>query len=311
MCDHDRAVFAAPGEACGSRRRKLWDMPNNCHCPIVGVCLPLGLLRKLVGKAAAQPVQGDDYDLHVWAVHECINRTRMAELLQRTLDERFAPAVRRFKGARDGAALMALWRAAVDSGDTAGAFWAALSHPRCDAWLTEAVVRDMHMIQHQAGASVRVDLGRFAVLQKQNALLAAELEQTRDKAARAAETRARDAAREAGQAAQLRAELAQRDAAIASLQHQLQALQAALPAMRDRTPAAPGRGTGGARTGVVRQGSPAAPAPGERTPGGGGRAAAGAGAGGIRPGERRGADRPGRQDRALRRRPQRQRAELP
>lgn len=234
MCDHDRPRFVPQEETSGSRRRRLWELTANCHCPIVGVCLPLALLRKLVGKVATMSVEGDDYDLHVWAVHECANRSRMAELLQRTLDERFAGVIRKFKEARDGDALMALWRKAVDSGDTAGSFWAALSHPRCDAWLTEAIVRDMHMIQHQAGASVRVDVARFTELQKQHAQLAAELEQTRDKAARAADAKAKETARLAEQNVQLRAELAQRDAAIEALKRQLEALEAALPDMRDR-----------------------------------------------------------------------------
>nr|WP_314543669.1 DUF2325 domain-containing protein [uncultured Massilia sp.] len=234
MCEHDRPRLAVQEDVSGSRRRRLWELPPNCHCPIIGVCLPLSLLRKLVGKVATMSVEGDDYDLHVWTVHECANRSRMAELLQRTLDERFAGVIRKFKDARDGAAMMALWRQAVDSGDTAGSFWAALSHPRCDAWLTEAIVRDMHMIQHQAGASVRVDVARFTALQKQNAQLAAELEQTRDKAARAADIKAREAARLAEQGVQLRTELAQRDATIDALRRQLDALEAAMPDMRDR-----------------------------------------------------------------------------
>ncbi len=38
-----------------------------------------------------------------------------------------------------------------------GAFWAALTHPRCDEALQEVLLRDMHMLQHQAGAAVRVE----------------------------------------------------------------------------------------------------------------------------------------------------------
>jgi hypothetical protein len=234
MCEHDRAKSILQTDVSSSRRRRLWELPANCHCPIIGVCLPLTVLRRLVGKVATLTNESDDYDLHVWTVHECASRNRMAELLQRTLDERFAGVIRTFKDARDGTALMALWRRAVDSGDTAGSFWAALSHPRCDAWLTEAIVRDMHMIQHQAGASVRVDVGRFAALQKQNGQLAAELEQTRDKTARAAEIKAKEAARLGEQNVQLRADLAQRDATIEALRRQLEALEAALPDMRDR-----------------------------------------------------------------------------
>jgi hypothetical protein len=224
--DHDAAG--------GSRRRRIWELPTNCHCPLIGVCLPLALLRRLVNKLLVRPLEGDDYDVHVWAVHECASRNRMSELLQRTLDERFAVVLRQFRGLRDAAALQAAWRQAVDRGDVAGPFWATLTHPRCDLAMLENVVRDMHMIQHQAGAGARVDLNRFAALQKQHAGLARELDQTRDKTARAADARARELARANEQAAQLRADLAQRDSAIASLRRELDALQAALPDLRDR-----------------------------------------------------------------------------
>jgi hypothetical protein len=235
MCEHaSKDNCPAHDEAAGSRRRRMSELPTNCHCPLIGVCLPLALLRRLVNKLLVRPLDGDDYDVHVWAVHECVTRNRMSELLQRTLDERFAVVLRQFRGLRDAAALHAAWRQAVDRGDVAGPFWATLTHPRCDLAMIENVVRDMHMIQHQAGASARVDLGRFAELQKLNAGLTRELDLTRDKTARAAEARARDLARLTGKAAQLRADLAQRDSTIDALRHELDALQAALPDLRDR-----------------------------------------------------------------------------
>ena len=58
MCDQDaKAPLAAlfnltrlPAEVIlpGSRRRRLWELPKSAHCPVIGVCLPLGLLRRLV-----------------------------------------------------------------------------------------------------------------------------------------------------------------------------------------------------------------------------------------------------------------------
>ncbi|HEY0064957.1 MAG TPA: DUF2325 domain-containing protein, partial [Telluria sp.] len=58
MCDNDSKqplaqFFAQPGMArqkTGSRRHRLWELPANTHCPVIGVCLPLGLLRNLVNK---------------------------------------------------------------------------------------------------------------------------------------------------------------------------------------------------------------------------------------------------------------------
>ena len=34
-----------------SRRRRLWELTHACHCPVVGVCIPLDTLRRLVNKA--------------------------------------------------------------------------------------------------------------------------------------------------------------------------------------------------------------------------------------------------------------------
>jgi hypothetical protein len=192
------------------------------------------LLRKLVDKVTVVPVQGDDYDVHVLAVYECANRNSLAEQLQRTLDERFAVVVRQFRGAKDEAGVTTLWHHAVERGDVAGAFWAALTHPRCGLRMVEAIVRDMHMIQHQTGARAHVDLDRFAELQKQNRALATELAHTRDKSARAIECKAKELARQTDQASQLRAELAQRDAVIDSLRRELEQLQAVLPDLRNR-----------------------------------------------------------------------------
>jgi hypothetical protein len=235
MCEHAvKTASPAHDDAAGSRRRRMWELPTNCHCPLIGVCLPLALLRRLVNKVVVRPVEGDDYDVHVWAVHECATRNRMSELLQRTLDERFAVVLRRFRGLRDATSLQAAWRQAVERGDVAGPFWATLTHPRCDLAMIENVVRDMHMIQHQAGASARVDLNRFAELQTLSVGLERELAQTREKTVRAADARARELARSTEQTAQLRADLAQRDATIETLRRELEDLQAALPDMRDR-----------------------------------------------------------------------------
>ena len=50
--------FALP--APGSRRRRLWELDASAHCPVLGVCLPIDLLRKHVAKAL--PVHADDDD---------------------------------------------------------------------------------------------------------------------------------------------------------------------------------------------------------------------------------------------------------
>lgn len=96
MCDHDAspAVLPLATTSCpepqvlpstGSRRRRLWELAHQCHCPVIGVCLPLDTLRRLVSKALGGRALADDYEVHVGAVAECGHRNRLSELLQHEL----------------------------------------------------------------------------------------------------------------------------------------------------------------------------------------------------------------------------------
>ncbi|MGS0754287.1 hypothetical protein ACVBEH_05885, partial [Roseateles sp. GG27B] len=178
-----KAWPAAPG-ALGSRRR-LWDLPAAAMCPVIGVCVPLALLRRRLGKWRSSGNAGtsgnnddcdDDYALHCLAISECNGkRTAVASALQRELDQRYAAALRQFNAHKSTAALAAAWGQALQCSDIAGSFWATLTHARCDAPLQEQVLRDIHMLQHQVGAANRADVQRLAALSEENIVLGREL----------------------------------------------------------------------------------------------------------------------------------------
>ena len=42
----------------GSRRRRLWELDGHTHCPVIGVCLPLAMLRRLVNKGVGGKALG-------------------------------------------------------------------------------------------------------------------------------------------------------------------------------------------------------------------------------------------------------------
>ena len=109
MCDKDKSLpvisncssAEADTAALTSRRRRLWELSHTCHCPLVGVGLPLGYLRKLVGKMTGGRVLADDYEVHVGAVTECGVRNRLSEALQKELERRYAPVILRFRSAKN------------------------------------------------------------------------------------------------------------------------------------------------------------------------------------------------------------------
>ncbi len=228
LCDHTvRQAQTQP--TTGSRRRRLWDLGHQCHCPVVGVCVPLGTLRRMVNKALGAQAVADDYEVHVGAVAECGHRNRLSELLQADLDQRYRREVQALRTVKCPRALADLWAQAVRLGDVAGAFWAALTHPRCDEVLQQVLLHDMHMLQHQAGASVRLDISKYQAVLHENAVLARELGRVQERSTRLIQDKTGEAERLNALLVQARAEGIAKDSEVAYLREDLAALQASLP----------------------------------------------------------------------------------
>lgn len=239
MCDREPAPLVKGSHvetgALASRRRRIWELGPACHCPLIGVGMPLGRLRKLIGKVAGGAVLADDYHVHVGAVTECGARNRLSEALQKELEQRYAGDVKRFHAAKTAEQLGRLWRAAMVEGDVPGAFWAGLTHARCDIALEEQMCRDLHMVQHQAGASVRADMHKLHALQQHNANLSRELSQFKQRSAAQLQEKLLEIDQRNALLMQARELAIGRDGVIASLRFDLAQLQAWVPGLKART----------------------------------------------------------------------------
>lgn len=220
--------------ASGSRRRRLWDLDHHCHCPLVGVSLPIDVLRRLVNKALGGSAVANDYEVHAGAVSEAARRCKLSELMQAELDARYVREIQTFKAAKSALAVAELWVKFLKAGDVAGAFWAALSHPRCDTPLQEAMCKDLHMFQHQAGAGVRLEIARFNALAEENAVLGRELGKVQERITRVMAQKTADMERLHGELVQARADAIAKDSRIAFVLQDLETLQASIPQLEDR-----------------------------------------------------------------------------
>lgn len=228
---HATELLAAP---TGSRRRRLWELASETHCPVIGVCLPMPVLRRLLGKALGNSPIADDYLFHVAAIAHCSRRMPVSEALQRELDRRYAPTLRRFAQAKTGDALAALWAEASQGAAVAGALWATLTHARCDDALRDRVCRDIHMFQHQVGACTRADLERLDQLQDDNAVLNRELASQQQRHARKLAQAAAEVDKTHAELMRARGQVIVRDSTVAALREELEALRAQMPDLQAR-----------------------------------------------------------------------------
>jgi hypothetical protein len=155
-----KSVDTAPG--LKSSRRKLWELPHKLHCPVIGTCLDFAQLQKLAQKAGYKwdaPIS--EYDLHVSFVGNAEEKNNLSVATHKALDKKYAGHVRRFAKAKTREQLGALWKQCVARGELPGAFWATVTHPRCDADLHTTAYEEVHMLSHQIGAGQRADLKRL------------------------------------------------------------------------------------------------------------------------------------------------------
>jgi hypothetical protein len=228
------AVLSFTAEEAGSRRRRLWELQSAAHCPVLGVCLPIAVLRRLVDKAAPTLVCSNDYELHCVAVSGCKRRAALCEAMHKELERRYALAVRQAAAAKCSTTLGAWWRTVRGDERMPGALWAVLTHARCDAVLEHLVLGEVHMLQHQRGAAQRVDAARFDAAVDDNAQLRAELDTLRQRVQQQAAELAVQVERVQTQAMRFRAEAIGRDTAMAALRDELQMLEAQVPGLKSR-----------------------------------------------------------------------------
>lgn len=141
----------------GSLRPKIWDLSPNAHCPVIGVCVPLMRLQTLLGKAGHHVAGMSHYEQHLVAVGECRRHSRLAEIVQQDLDRQFQLSLQTFKDIREESQLREQWHQARTGSHWAGVFWTLLTHPRTSAVLSDEILGDVHMLQHQVGMASRHD----------------------------------------------------------------------------------------------------------------------------------------------------------
>jgi hypothetical protein len=157
-----------------ARRRKLWELEEKYHCPVIGSCLNLDELKKIARKDGFSGNHFEPYQLHLEAVSLSCSRNAAAEAMHKLLERKFALIIQRFNQAKTNPDVLALWQEYLERGEVAGPMWAVLTHKSASPETRKVVYADVHMLSHQIGAGQAADLRRLQWLEKQRSELIEE-----------------------------------------------------------------------------------------------------------------------------------------
>ncbi|MBJ90852.1 MAG: hypothetical protein CMO98_13455 [Woeseia sp.] len=170
------SAFATNSATRLPRRRKLWDIDKGYHCSIIGTCLSVATLCKLLTKAGMQFESGaTDYEMHGFFVRAMSSKNpadkRLARLVNKALDKTHAKSIASYHNEITSEGLLHHWEQAISSGDIPGPYWAMLSHPVMCEPLATRVHGEVHMLSHISGAANHADIKRLRTLETESAKL--------------------------------------------------------------------------------------------------------------------------------------------
>ena len=145
---------------------KLWDLVHNYHCAIIGTCLTMAEVKKILGQLNIGSNGFSTYELHTTIVSIISENNFPSKKVQNYLDKKFKSTVQKTRK-MNADELKGFWKAALYCGDIIAAFWAVMSHPESDEAMKKTSYGDIHMLSHMSGASNRADLKRLSLLEKE------------------------------------------------------------------------------------------------------------------------------------------------
>lgn len=162
--------------ATGSRRRKLWDLPDSCHCLIIGTCLTLDEVKTLSKKCNYPIKQKSDYALHQFFVGQAkYDDGIVARRTHKFLESKYKTDISRVRSIKNPVELMDHWQVLKEVGKVPGTLWAIVTHPACNSEVVAELYGEVHMMSHLSGASMHQKAAKLPAIKHEVAALQAKL----------------------------------------------------------------------------------------------------------------------------------------
>lgn len=156
------------------RFRRLWELPPNLRCPVVGTCMRNRELRKILTKSGVRAKQYSSFQLHIQVMNRLAEEGPVSRKVDAALRRKYRDSLDAF-GTMPEDRFMALWRERLKTGDADFVDLFYVSCVRRDLSEPAAIeiYGDIHMMGH-AQTRTAVSAGRKLADERERAIRAEE-----------------------------------------------------------------------------------------------------------------------------------------
>ncbi len=164
MCHHHAFSHPEKGRKEDGRRVKLWQLDHVYHCTVIGTCLTLPEIKKLLFSLKVDCHHYKAYEIHTHVVTVMGTNNLCSKKIQHYLDKKFSAAIEKTLRMTT-TELESEWNNALGTVDLIGTFWALISHPQTTDKMKKVFYGDIHMLSHTSELTHQADLKRLAALE--------------------------------------------------------------------------------------------------------------------------------------------------
>lgn len=148
-------------------RTKLWKLDHDYHCSLIGTCLSMEEVRKLMRPFYAENVDTcHPYELHTAIVTMISYNDYRSKKVQNYLNKKYKKEISKTRK-MNADELISEWQSVLGGGEIIGTYWAIMLHPCATITIKRGLFGDVHMQSHMSGATIRVNLKRLRWLESE------------------------------------------------------------------------------------------------------------------------------------------------
>ena len=171
-------LFNKAQETASFQMRPIWKIDRHFKCPVIGTCLSLQEVKRILKKTGTSIKHLNAYEIHRTVMENMGNENKVSRKVDVYLKHKFGKELSEF-ASLDRSEFEAAWRLYFEKGEISALLWIAASRSDLSASFLQQVFGDIHMVSHKNVNDACTQKEQLARQQDANRQLAEKIDKVR------------------------------------------------------------------------------------------------------------------------------------